>query len=48
MADRSLDTTELKPWVEPEIRTLEISETHLTPNRGGDGGLNGTPDCSKS
>jgi hypothetical protein len=38
MVGQRVDTTELKTWIEPEIRTLEISETHLSPNVGADGG----------
>ncbi len=33
-------------WIEPEIQTLDISETAGFPNRGGDGGR--FVDCTRS
>lgn len=36
------------PWVEPEIRTLEIGETNAFPNLGADIGGNAFADCQRS
>ena len=33
-------------WIEPEIQTLDVSETSGFPNRGGDG--NRFIDCTRS
>jgi len=46
MSEQTKDSVELKPWIEPEIRTLEIAETHLFPGVGADGGS--YPDCTRS
>ncbi len=35
------------PWIEPEIRDLEVQETNAAPGRGGDGGFP-FPDCQRS
>lgn len=45
MSEQTKDSVELKPWIEPEIRTLEIAETHMQ-GPGADGGRNA--DCVRS
>ncbi|HQV02277.1 MULTISPECIES: hypothetical protein [unclassified Novosphingobium] len=36
----------LAAWIEPEVSTLEIDETHTFPNNGADGSP--FPDCTRS
>lgn len=38
--------TQKDSWIEPEIQTLDVSETAGFPNRGGDGGR--FVDCTRS
>ena len=40
------DNARLEEWVEPEINSLDVEETYVFPNRGGDGG--GFADCTRS
>jgi hypothetical protein len=37
-----------RPWVEPEIRELDVRETSAFPGTGADAGGNPTPDCQRS
>ena len=46
MSEQTKDSVELKPWIEPEIRTLEIAETHAFFGVGADG--SSYPDCTRS
>jgi hypothetical protein len=38
--------TKLAAWIEPQVSTLEIDETHTFPNLGADGSP--FPDCTRS
>lgn len=44
----SEDNRDLKAWVEPNIRELEIRETFAFIGRGADVGGNPTIDCQRS
>jgi hypothetical protein len=37
-----------KPWVEPEVRQLDVQETAALPGTGQDIGGNAAPDCQRS
>lgn len=41
-------TGDVKAWVEPEIRQLDVLETFAFINVGADVGGNPTPDCQRS
>lgn len=42
------DSAKRDPWVEPEIRDLDVRETNAFPNLGADVGGNPSPDCQRS
>jgi hypothetical protein len=42
------DTAERQPWIEPEIRELDVRETSVAPHLGADVGGNPFPDCQHS
>lgn len=44
----SENNRDLKAWVEPEIRELDIRETFAFPGTGADVGGNPFPDCQRS
>lgn len=39
-------TTSKSVWIEPQVHSLDLEQTHLLPNRGADGG--GFVDCTRS
>jgi hypothetical protein len=46
--NHSEENRDLKAWVEPEIRELDVRETFAFPNLGADVGGNPAPDCQRS
>jgi hypothetical protein len=48
MTERTMQPTPRKPWMEPEIRELDVRETALSPGVGNDVGGNPSPDCQRS
>jgi hypothetical protein len=48
MMDQPTETKDTrKPWIEPEVRELEVRETAAQPHVGGDGNF-AYPDCNLS
>ncbi len=45
---KPVETPARKPWVEPEVRALDIRETAAFSGRGADIGGNPAPDCQRS
>lgn len=48
MTGPNKDLAERQPWIEPEIRELDVRETSAAPNLGTDVGGNPSPDCQHS
>ncbi len=48
MANDSNNQVDREPWVEPEIRELDVRETFAFPRLGADVGGNPRPDCQRS
>jgi hypothetical protein len=46
MADKVDEAPQRRAWVEPEIHTLDVEETNIFPNLGGDAGP--YADCQRS
>lgn len=42
------ESAKREPWVEPEIRDLDVQETNAFPIQGADVGGNPYPDCQRS
>jgi hypothetical protein len=45
---KPVETPARKPWVEPEVRALDLRETAAFPGIGADIGGNPAPDCQRS
>jgi hypothetical protein len=48
VAARDQDFAERQPWIEPEIRVLDLAETSADPGPGADVAGNPSPDCQLS
>jgi len=48
MTEQTMPPIPRKPWMEPEIRELDVRETSLSPGLGNDVGGNPSPDCQRS
>ncbi len=48
MTEQTMPPIPRKPWMEPEIRELDVRETSLSPGVGNDAGGNPSPDCQRS
>ena len=48
MTEQTMLPIPRKPWMEPEIRELDVRETSLSPGLGNDVGGNPSPDCQRS
>ncbi len=48
MTQSNPDLANRRPWVEPEIRELDVRETFALPALGSDPGGNPSPDCQRS
>jgi len=48
MTEPSVDPSTRQPWIEPEIRELDVRETFAKPEFGVDSAGNPWPDCQAS